>query len=115
MLENKKLQWPGMSLEKKKQQAEMIAVCRKILAKEPSHDSTAEAVKAAVSRLKRDERSNPSVWQEPSDMGTKKIVLHRDDRENAGVAGYEEKVTFAEILAIADGRRRSHLDEIEEV
>lgn len=110
MIENKKLQWPGMSLEKKKQQAVLIAEKRKIVSQEPTCATEQEAVKTAVIRAKREKGSFPSVWKEPQDIGSKFAVIHTKNRENAHIAGYDEKVGEQEIHDLANGT-----DEIKEV
>lgn len=114
MLENKKIQWPGMSREDKEQQAKLIAAARETVKKEPTFESTQAAIKLAVAELKRDKYSFPSVWKEPPDIGKKYAVVHTQNREKAGIGGYSEVVDEQRIFDIANGRTEG-TDTIKEV
>ena len=111
----KVFQRKGMSTDEKKHLLAWIKSKRNMMQKEPTFDTEESAVKAAVAMLKKDKLSLPSVWKEPSDIGTKYAVVHTDNREKAYISGYTEVVGEQEIFDKANGIKRDHIDEIEEV
>ena len=79
--------------------------------KAPTHESEAEAAKAAVQGLKQGKIMMPTVWKEPRDIGQKYAVVEMGLREDAQISGYTETVDFQKIVDITN----RDIDEIEEV
>lgn len=111
----KHLQWPGMTADQKKSTVALVKESRNAMSKAPAFDTTDAAVEAAVQMAKKKKFSNPSVWKEPQDIGTKHAVVHTDLREEALNAGYAEEVNGQKIHDLANGIKRDEPDEVEEV
>lgn len=111
----KHLQWPGMTADQKKRVVGLVKESRKAMSKAPAFDTTDAAVEAAAQMAKKEKYSNPSVWKEPQDIGTKHAVVHTELREEAMNAGYSEEVNQQKIHDLAHGIKREAADEVEEV
>ena len=118
----KHLQWPGMTADQKKRVEALVKECRKEMSEAPVFDTKDAAVEAAVELSKTVIFSQPSVWKEPQDIGTKYAVVHTLLREEAQNAGYTEEVNEQKIFDLANGIKRDEpaaeedqdIDEIEE-
>lgn len=115
MIIPKYLQRPGMSKDDTKRLEAFVSSRRKRMKSAPTFDNESAATQAAVKLYRKDELTLPSVWKEPADIGTKLAVVEIDSREDAQVAGYEEKVDQQAIVDAAKGVRKSDIDDIEEV
>ena len=110
----KHLQWPGMTADQEKRVAAFVKECRKEMSEAPAFDTKDAAVEAAVELSKTVIFSQPSVWKEPQDIGTKYAVVHTILREEAQNAGYTEEVNEQKIFDLANCIKRDETVEIEE-
>lgn len=104
------LDYPDMTPAHKELVVAFVKENRKAMRKVPAFDTTDAAVEAAVQMAKKEKFSNPSVWKEPADIGTKYIVVHNDLREKAQNAGYIEEVNQQKIHDLTHGIKRAESD-----
>lgn len=81
----------------------------KVMRKEATFASENEALEAAK---KYTEDDLVSIWKAPKEMGGKYTIVKFENREEAGICGYEEVCSFLEVARKVNGRG---IDEIEEV
>ncbi len=113
----KHLLYTGITPKGKKFAEEAVKESREVLRAAPTFSTADEAVRVAVAIYKeaedRGDVALPSVWKEPSDIGSKYAVVDHELREDAYDAGYTEVADDQKIVDIVLGRDSFNLDEVE--